>query len=186
MYKRQLLNGPAPATSLEVQGAWSQIVFAEVAASQQKHIWERLFAHAEESKSSEPSKKWLAAADSLAQEIGREAFLECAIRWLALGPSPQRPGAQLSSGETELQKGLLWFLAGQDDARLPVLLANFAEGALKKIPMLGAVSQKVGNACVNVLAELPGLAPVSQLSSLAQRVRYDTACLLYTSDAADE
>src|ERR1700751_3616280 len=41
--------------------------------------------------------------------------------------------------------------------------------------MLGAVSQKVGNACVNVLAELPGLEPVSQLSRLARRVRYDTA-----------
>ena len=41
--------------------------------------------------------------------------------------------------------------------------------------MLGAVSQKVGNACVNVLAELPGLAPVSQLSLLSQHVKYDTA-----------
>ena len=43
-----------------------------------------------------------------------------------------------------------------------------AEAALKKIPLLGAVSQKVGNACVNVLAELPGREPVSQLSRLAQ------------------
>jgi hypothetical protein len=41
--------------------------------------------------------------------------------------------------------------------------------------MLGAVSQKVGNACVNVLAELPGLLPVSHLSRLSQRVKYDTA-----------
>jgi hypothetical protein len=134
-----------------------------------------VFFHAAESKSSEPSKKWLAVADGIAQEIGRDTFLECAVRWLALGPSPKRPGVQLSSGETEFQKGFLWFLAGRDDARLPGLLATFAEGALKKIPMLGAVSQKVGNACVNVLAELPGLAPVSQLSGLAQRIRYDTA-----------
>jgi hypothetical protein len=82
---------------------------------------------------------------------------------------------QISSGEAAYQAGFLWFLADQTDECLPTLLANFAEGALKKIPMLGAVSQKVGNACVNVLAELPGLEPVSQLSRLAQRVRYDTA-----------
>jgi hypothetical protein len=82
---------------------------------------------------------------------------------------------QISSGEAEYQKGFLWFLADQGDDHLPALLANFAEGALKKIPMLGAVSQKVGNACVNVLAELPGIEPISQLSRLAQRVRYDTA-----------
>lgn len=170
-----LLNGPAPATSLEVQGAWSQIVFEEIATSPQKSGWERIFLHAAESKSSEPSKKWRDAAMSLALGLGTGVFLEHAIRWLTLGPSPKRPGIQLSSAETEFQKGFLWFLAGNDDARLPNLLAAFAEGALKKIPMLGAVSQKVGNACVNVLAELPGLAPVSQLSGLAQRVRYDTA-----------
>jgi hypothetical protein len=170
-----LLNGPAPATTLEVQGAWSQIVFAEIAASPQKEIWERIFLHTAESKSSEPSKKWLATAQSLMQEIGRAIFLERAVRWLTLGPSPQRPGVQLSSGESEYQKGFLWFLAGEKDERLPGLLGTFVEGALKKIPMLGAVSQKVGNAGVNVLAELPGLAPVSQLSGLAQRIRYDTA-----------
>src|SRR5262249_56765756 len=65
--------------------------------------------------------------------------------------------------------------ADQSKERLPRLLANFAEAALKKIPMIGAVSQKVGNACVNVLAELPGLDPVSQLSRLGQRIKYDTA-----------
>jgi hypothetical protein len=170
-----LLNGPAPATALQPQGAWSQLVLEEIAASPHQAIWERIFHHAAESKTSEPSKKWLAAADTLARELGRAEFLEHLVRWLALGPSPQRPGVQLSSGETELQKGLLWFLAGDADARLPALIAAYAEQALKKIPMLGAVSQKVGNACVNVLAELPGMAPVSQLSGLAQRIRYDTA-----------
>jgi hypothetical protein len=47
--------------------------------------------------------------------------------------------------------------AGNSDERLPGTLAGFTEAAFKKIPMVGAVSQKVGNAGVNVLAELPGL-----------------------------
>ena len=170
-----LLNGPAPDTTLEVQGAWSRIVFEEISGSPHRPVWERLFSHASELKSSEAPKKWRLAAQRIIQEIGSDVFLEAVMRWLALGPSPDRPGVQISSGEAELEKGFLWFLADQTDERLPRLLANFAEGALKKIPMLGAVSQKVGNACVNVLAELPGLEPVSQLSRLAQRIKYDTA-----------
>ena len=170
-----LLHGPAPETSLEVHGSWSQTVFQEIAASTKRSSWERIFFHTAELKSGEAPKKWRATARQLVEELGRAAFLEAAKRWLALGASPGRPGVQLSSGEAEYQTGFLWFLAGEPDDRLPGLVANFAEAALKKIPMLGAVSQKVGNACVNVLAELPGLEPISELSRLAQRVKYDTA-----------
>ena len=170
-----LLNGPAPATSLAAHGAWSRIVFQEIAGSPNQAAWERIFVHAAELKSAEASKKWRAASRELVNALGRDVFFHAATRWLALGPSPGQPGVQISSGEADFQKGFLWFLAGQSDERLPRLLADFAEGALKKIPMLGAVSQKVGNACVNVLSELPGLEPVSQLGRLARRVRYDTA-----------
>jgi hypothetical protein len=170
-----LLNGPTPRTSLPVQGAWSQVVFQKISGSAQNSGWERIFFHSADLKSSAASGKWRATARRLVETLGQDVFLAAAARWLALGPSPDRPGVQISSGEAVYQAGFLWFLAGQMDERLPALLAGFAEAALKKIPMLGAVSQKVGNACVNVLAELPGLEPVSQLSRLAQRVRYDTA-----------
>lgn len=170
-----LLGGPRPDTSLEAQGAWSQTVFSEIPNSPQRVAWEGLFLHTTGLKSSEAPQKWRATARKLIDEIGSATFLEAAARWLSLGPSPGRPGVQVSSGEAEYQKGFVWCLAGQTDPRLPALIAGFAEGALRKIPMLGAVSQKVGNACVNVLAELPGREPVSRLSRLAQRIRYDTA-----------
>jgi hypothetical protein len=92
-----------------------------------------------------------------------------------MGPSPNRLGVQIGAGEADFLTGFIWFLSGQTDDRIPGLLANFAAAALKKIPALGAVSQKVGNACVNVLAELPGSEPVAQLSRLGQQVKYDTA-----------
>jgi hypothetical protein len=170
-----LLTGEAPHTSLAVQGAWSQMVFREFSQSPQRAVWERIFLHAAELKAGEPPRKWRALAAHLVEELGRGPFLESAVRWLALGVSPNRAGVQISSGEADFQAGFLWFLVEQTDERLPGLLAGFAESALKKVPMLGAVSQKVGNACVNVLSELPGLRPVSQLSRLSQRVKYDTA-----------
>jgi hypothetical protein len=170
-----LLNGPAPNTSLAVQGAWSQVVFQEISGSAHRSAWEQIFIHCADLNASEASKKWRLRACQLVDVIGWDVFLDAAVRWLALGPSPGRPGVQISSGEAEYQAGFLWVLSGHTDERLPSLLARFAEGALKKIPMLGAVSQKVGNACVNVLAELRGLDPVSQLCRLAQRIKYDTA-----------
>jgi hypothetical protein len=170
-----LLSGPAVDTSLEVQGAWSQIVFKEISESPRRSAWERIFLHTVELKSSEAPKKWRITAQQYVVDLGGEVFLEAATHWLAMGPSPNRPGVQISSGEAEFLTGFLWFLADQADERLPGLLANFAAAALKKIPALGAVSQKVGNACVNVLAELPGSEPVAQLSRLGQQVKYDTA-----------
>ena len=172
---RQPLERPGAGSSLEVQGAWSRVVFQEISQSQKRDAWERIFFHAAELKSSEAPKKWRATAQRLVEELGLDVFLESATRWLAMGPSPDRPGVQISSGEADFQTGFLWFLAGHTDERLHGLLANFAGAALKKITALGAVSQKVGNACVNVLAELPGLEPVSQLSLLSQHVKYDTA-----------
>ena len=170
-----LVSGPPADSSFEAQGAWSHVVFKEIAESPQRSAWERILLHTAELKSSEASKKWRATAQQLVAELGRDVFLEAASRWLAMGPSPNRPGVQISSGEVEFLTGFLWFLADQTDERIPALLANFAAASLKKIPALGAVSQKVGNACVNVLAELPGTEPVAQLSRLGQQVRYDTA-----------
>src|SRR5579864_2887475 len=56
-----LLNGPAPKTSLAVQGAWSQVVFQEISGSAHRGAWERIFSHCIDLKSSEAPKKWRAA-----------------------------------------------------------------------------------------------------------------------------
>jgi hypothetical protein len=114
-----LLNGPAPNTSLEVQGAWSQKVFQEISTSSHRSAWERIFCHASELKSSEAPKKWRATARQLVDELGKDIYLEAAIRWLEIGPSPDRPVVQISSGEAELQKGFVWFLATRPMSVLP-------------------------------------------------------------------
>ena len=116
-----LLSGPRPETSLAIEGAWSQIVFKHIAESPQRSVWERIFAHATELKSSEAPKKWRAAAQQLIEELGQAVFLDAAARWLALGPSPGRTGVQISSGEASYQTGFLWLFAGQTDERLPGL-----------------------------------------------------------------
>ncbi len=167
-----LAGGTPIEISIAPQGTWSQAVFDEVANSPE---WMDVFRHILDLKQSEPSQKWRARSRTLIAAIGKEQFFQAATRWLQLGPSPQQSGVQLNGKESDYQKGFLWFLAESGDPELCRLVSRFAEASLKKIRMLGAVSQKVGNACVNVLAEMPGLEPVMQLSGLARRIRYDTA-----------
>ena len=69
----------------------------------------------------------------------------------------------------------MWVLGALGDASIAPDIANFAFGCFRKIPMIGAVSHRVGNACVNALAAMPGLDGVAQLSRLAARVKYDVA-----------
>jgi hypothetical protein len=129
-------------------------------------------------KQSEPPAKWRQRAAEVAARIGHERLRDQAVEWLALGPTPGAAGVLMDGKESEFVKGVLWLLPPVADARLTRELARFAEACLKKIPGLGAVSQKAGNACVNVLAAIGTEDAVAQLSRLVRRVRYDTALRL--------
>jgi hypothetical protein len=107
--------------------------------------------------------------------IGQAEVLNAARRWLALGPTPGETMIQAPDEESTYQKGFVWVLGALGDPSIAPDIANFAFGCFRKIPMIGAVSHRVGNACVNALAAMPGLDGVAQLSRLAGRVKYDVA-----------
>jgi hypothetical protein len=168
----EVLHGKAAPAPVAPAGPWTQKVFAATAG--QAH-WQELFLFARGLTQSTASKKWLAEGAQWVDRIGREKFRQSAQEWLALGPMPETPGVQVPEEEADYQKGFLWVIGASGDVTLCQALGDFAEACLKKIPQIGAVSQRVGNACVNVLAMMPGLAAVSELSRLAVRVKYDVA-----------
>jgi hypothetical protein len=112
---------------------------------------------------------------NLTARIGQAEVLDAARRWLALGPTPGETIIQAPEAEAAYQKGFVWVLGALGDASIAPDIANFALGCFRKISMIGAVSHRVGNACVNALAAMPGLDGVAQLSRLAARVKYDVA-----------
>jgi hypothetical protein len=57
-------------------------------------------------------------------------------------------------------------------------IGDFAIACLRKIPMLGAVSQKVGFACVQALGTMESNEAISQLARLRARVKYKVALKL--------
>ncbi len=169
-----LIGGPQE-KALVPAGAWSQTVFREVSASEKKFGWHALLLHSRSLAQTTASKKWQADAVNLTKRIGQAEVLDAAWRWLALGPTPGETTIQAPEGEASYQKGFIWVLGALGDASIAPDIANFAFGCFRKIPMIGAVSHRVGNACVNALAAMPGLDGVAQLSRLAGRVKYDVA-----------
>jgi hypothetical protein len=169
-----LIGGPKE-EALAPAGAWSQTVFQDVSTSEKKFEWHALLLHARSLTQSTASKKWQTEAVELTTRIGRAEVLDAARRWLALGPTPGETTIQAGEAEATYQKGFVWVLGALGDTSIAPDIANFAFGCFRKIPMIGAVSHKVGNACVNALAAMPGLDGVAQLSRLAARVKYDVA-----------
>jgi Domain of unknown function (DUF4132) len=169
-----LIGGPKE-EALAPAGAWSETVFREVSASGKEFEWRALLLHARSLTQSNASKKWQTEAVSLATRIGQADVLDAARRWLALGPTPGETTIQAPEAEADYQKGFVWVLGALGDTSIAPDIANFAFGCFRKIPQIGAVSHRVGNACVNALAAMPGLDGVSQLSRLAARVKYDVA-----------
>jgi hypothetical protein len=169
-----LIGGPRE-KALAPAGAWSQTVFREVSTSARKFEWHALLLHARSLTQSTASKKWQSEAVNLTTQVGQAEVLDAARRWLALGPTPGETAIQTPEAEADYQKGLVWVLGALGDPSIAPDIADFAFACFRKIRMIGAVSHKVGNACVNALAVMPGLAGVAQLSRLVGRVKYDVA-----------
>jgi hypothetical protein len=170
-----VLIGGLKEVPLAPAGAWSQTVFREVSTSEKEAEWRALLLHARSLTQSTASKKWLTEAVTLTARIGHAEVLDAARRWLALGPTPGETTIQAPEAEASYQKGFVWVLGALGDTSIAPDIANFAFGCFRKIPLIGAVSHRVGNACVNALSAMPGLDGVAQLSRLAGRVKYDVA-----------
>src|SRR5260370_1450615 len=107
---------------------------------------------------------------------GRIKCCEAFQRWLAVGPTPgQPPEAQCPIEDSAYQKGVVWCLALSHQAAAATCVGDFAIACLRKVPMLGAVSQKVGFACAQALGSMECNEAVGQLTRLRAKVTYSVA-----------
>jgi hypothetical protein len=160
------------------RGPWSQIVFDEVAGKDAitRAGWEGLLEHCRTLEQTVPGAKWKARARELMTALGDSDALAALLRWLALGPTPgQPPEARSPIEDSAYQKGLLWCVALKAEPDTAIAIADFGIACLRKVPNLGAVSQKVGFACVQALGAMECAEAVSQLTRLRARVKYSVA-----------
>jgi uncharacterized protein DUF4132 len=160
------------------RGPWSQIVFGQIAAKETITAsgWQALLEHCRTLEQTIPGAKWKKRSQELIGALGEAEVWETLERWLALGPTPgQPPEARSPIEDSPYQKGVVFCLALSQSAEAASAIGDFGIACLRKIPMLGAVSQKVGFACVQALGSMDCNEAVSQLARLRAKVKYAVA-----------
>lgn len=160
------------------RGPWSQIVFDEIATKDAITAsgWESLLEHCRTLEQTVPGAKWKKRSSDLIRALGESEVWQTLRRWLALGPTPGQPAEARSPIEdSAYQKGTVWCLALTHEPAMAAAIGDFAIACLRKIPMLGAVSQKVGFSCVQALGAMECSEAVSQLARLRAKIKYSVA-----------
>ena len=160
------------------RGPWSQIVFDAIANRDDvtKSGWSGLLEHCKALSATTPSASWKRRTHELIKALGEEEAIKTMLAWLALGPTPGQPSEARSPIEdSPYQKGMVWCLALADNRESAVALGEFALGCLRKIKLHGAVSQKLGLACVQALGTMQCDEAVSQLTRLRTKIKYSVA-----------
>lgn len=165
------------------RGPWSQIVFDEVKEKEDDELarvgWESLLEHCRSLEQTVPGAKWNKRARELMVALGEDKAITAMLRWLALGPTPGQPREATSPIEdSAYQKGVLWCLGTSREREVAQAIAEFTLACLRKIPLLGAVSQKVGFAGVQALGAMECSEAVAQLTRLRAKVKYAVALKL--------
>ena len=160
------------------RGPWSQMVFDELRAKDEitRAGWEGLLEHCRCLEQTIPGVKWKKRTQELLAILGEAKVVEAMLRWLALGPTPGQPSEARSPIEdSAYQKGVVWCLGMSNRDESALAIAEFGIACLRKVRMLGAVSQKVGFACVQVLGAMECAEAISQLTRLRVKVKYSVA-----------
>jgi Domain of unknown function (DUF4132) len=160
------------------RGPWSQIVFDEIATKDAitQSGWQGLLDHCRTLEQTVPGAKWKKRSSDLIRALGESDVWQTLHRWLALGPTPgQPPEARSPIEDSAYQKGVVWCLTLTHQPEMASAIGDFALACLRKIPMLGAVSQKVGFSCVQALGAMECNEAVSQLTRLRAKVKYSVA-----------
>lgn len=150
---------------------WSDAVLLDVGEMppEQREALLPLLAHARKASAAHPGKAWITTGHKLLESLDAHQPFERIATWIQAFISC-RPDS-LIDANSDVLRGLAWFMRLAPDARYSHLIADAAETAYRKITGVGAACAKVGNACVTTLGSLPGLDPVMQLERLRRRVK---------------
>ncbi len=143
--------------------------------------------HAAGVKTAAPSAKWKKEAKVHLRAIGEELFLARVARWFgsldkarpAVAVTPfavMELGPGLRDTNGDIVRGLSWTASLASDERSAArVVGDLGALAFKRVPGVGAIAPKVGNACVVALGAMEGIAGVAQIGRLKAKVQSTTA-----------
>ena len=185
-----------PAGQLDPGEPFGDGVTAEIHAMEPevRAAFEALLAHASTASASKPTAKWMKTAAPLAARI---PSLDVTLaRWFAFVKTPPKVeenphhysfAPPLSEPTSDILRGLVWIASLFPTAEVAVAVGDLGVKCFKKIPNFGAMSSKVGNACLWSLGAMSsaGIDGVAQLGRLKTRVKYTQALRLIDKALTD-
>ncbi len=171
---------------------WSDHVNGWLAslALPKREAWTALLAHCRKASGRRPSPAWNKKLDALAAAVGRDRITGKLVEWLPLIDRPKGPPVfrhGTAGCDVELTECLhdangdvlkcLVRAVGTFPARGEVnrALRDLACSCYRRVRGRGPRAAKVGNACVNALAAIPGDDALHQLAYLKIRIKFGTA-----------
>ncbi|MCU7806993.1 MAG: DUF4132 domain-containing protein [Candidatus Thiodiazotropha sp. (ex Semelilucina semeliformis)] len=185
------LIGEGEKSNLEGDFDWSRAILMALDQldEKQKSVWLDMLDHAQTATASKPSKKWLAAANDFMEKIGQESYTNTLCNWLSHIQQEKADDLPLRNDvNATVVRGLIWTAILTPPDRIAGELKAMTAYCFRKVKNVGAVSPKVGNACLYALGQFPGLISVAMLSELLQKMKYPSARRLVEKalDAAAE
>lgn len=163
------------------EDAWGLGLISFLEKSEKTEIWLKYleFCH-HNGKAANPTQKFLKQAEIYIKDLGREYYETLLLDWLdqVAQLKPQYINYYngyietylLTEDNSKTFRALLWTVSLVLQAQFASVLGRLAAKAFTPIPQRGAVSQKIGNTCIQILGELD-LAGVSQLAVLRLKIK---------------
>ncbi len=157
------------------------IAFVEGLPVSARDGWSDLLEHSRTATGSKPSARWLKHGRELIDSIGPVETRESLLEWFPLVRKPVDAGTGahyrarplfFREENSDVMKGLLWVAAVIADDALVRTIGDVAERCLKKMPNVGAVSAKMGNAAIVALSHCEEREAIAQLTRFAGSVKY--------------
>ncbi|MBN1609866.1 MAG: DUF4132 domain-containing protein [Polyangiaceae bacterium] len=167
---------------LDERDAWAKTINADLMGMEPTRaaLWAELMTLGKEADTPQPSKKWLAGAQSIVDELGRKEFLAQVVTWLDRVSLPQLPERDsYEPGPDQMQhpnagalRGLVWASGLCEGASLATALSVLCLKCFRKIQDHGPYSERLGNACIFALGAMPDPEGLAQLARLRVQVKY--------------
>jgi hypothetical protein len=127
-----------------------------------------------------PSEKWIKEVHKIIEQIEKESLVNAYLQFIDIGitllkdihKKSDQKITFLSEINHDILKGVIWTCGIINDSRLTTSLDEYGLWAFKKLPGVGAVSVRTGNACLFAFSILPFKEGIATLSKFKVKIKY--------------
>ena len=126
-----------------------------------------------------PTKKWSTDAEKLQQSFDANEIVDQFLNWFSMTIAALdaihkkgRYEAFLNENNIQILRGAVWFSGVINNEQLNNKLEELGLWCFKKLPGHGALSVKIGNACLYAFSALPYQEGISRLTTFRLKIKY--------------